>query len=248
MKRFRLVALVLGVLGIAGLVALWRMSGSEPAAPATSGAPVVAAEGEPRRRAASHERPVLPDVPEPRSARTRAAGDTAEAQQGGAQANGAALGATLERAPRTRSSADLPEPHVYLRDDGVLIRDYRNPASRSEITATFERPRTLTRVTTDTVVTLRDALRPIVNECTKDLENTSLGDEPRLQTTVLVSAAAGGALTVDDTLVSAVGIEEPALPAVRDCIIAGAAPLRLSIDEPEPLSRYPMTMVFAFAR
>lgn len=205
----------LGLAGLLGLVLLWRASqAAGETAPATLADDPAAGASDPSQR----PRPQLP-------------GTTAEAS--------GELPSILDG----DTDAGAKGPRVYVREDGVLIRDHR---ARSTMMSTNEltRPKTEpVKVEPTTIIAVRNAMRPIVFRCAEAIPAESMGQDPRLQGEVMVSIAAGK-LSVDDTVVKIVDVDEGAVARMRDCVVQGVRDIHLATPEAADLTRTTLTLPF----
>lgn len=192
---------------------------------------------------------------------SQAAGETAPETQADDPAAGASdssrprpqLQATAEASGELPSLLDVDTdagakgPRVYVRDDGVLIRDHR---ARSTMMSTNEltRPNTApVKVEPTTIIAVRNAMRPIVFRCAEAIPAESMGEDPRLQGEVMVSIAAGN-LSVDDTVVKIVDVDEGAVAPMRDCVVQGVRDIHLATPEAADITRTTLTLPFRLRR
>jgi hypothetical protein len=232
MQRKHIALLALGLAAIAGLALLWRTSqtATDPSASAEEvDAAASSTAGAAARSGAPAPRPQLP-----------------------APATGAVELTELEATGQTTAGTATPDetgdarvgPRVYVRDDGVLVRDHRRRPGPPMASGPVSRPqRTVVKVAPTTVIAVRQAMRPIVYGCSAETPAGSMGAEPRVQGVVVISIAASK-LTIDDIEVSTRDLEEPAASQLRDCVTQGVKPLTLTIPDSTDVTGHTLTMPF----
>jgi hypothetical protein len=138
-------------------------------------------------------------------------------------------------------------PRVYVREDGVLIRDHRARATMMSSTE-LVRPKTGTaKMEPTTIVAVRNAMRPIVFRCAEAIPAASMGEDPRLQGEVMVSIAEGN-LRVDDAVMKLADVEESAAAPMRDCVVQGVRDIHLAAPEAADVTRTILTLPFRLRR
>lgn len=247
MQRKHMAALVaVGLAAITGLIILWRASRTDADTAATANrhpgaagdnAPASGAAGPAARTGAPAPRPQLPapgaGAPGTGEGDVTATGDLEAAAQ-----------ATPGSAARDDGGAGTPGPRVYVRDDGVMVRDHRTRAAPPMMSGTVTRPqRTITKVAPTTVVAVRNAMRPIVYGCLSDTPAHSLGADPRLQGVVVISIAASK-LTIDDVTVQTRDVEDPGANQLQECVVQRMKPVTLAIPGSEDVKSHTVTLPF----
>jgi hypothetical protein len=236
----------LGLAGLAGLIILWRASHTaapdttasrDPGALADSAASGNAASPA-ARTGAPTPRPQLPPpaVGSTATGQTEAIGQTATARP------------TLPAsAADTEPAAARPAPRVYVRDDGVMVRDHRTRDAPPMMSSTAIRPRrTVTKIAPSTVLAVRNAMRPIVHECWGETP-TSTNADPRLQSQVVISIS-DTHLTIDDVRASTRDLDEPAATALRACVVQRIKPFTLVIPGGSDVVGHTLTLPFRLRR
>ncbi len=138
-------------------------------------------------------------------------------------------------------------PRVYVREDGVLIRDHRARATMMS-SSELVRPKTgPAKMEPTTIIAVRNAMRPIVFRCAEAIPAASMGEEPRLQGEVMVSIA-GGNLRVDDAVMKLADVEESAAAPMRDCVVQGVKDIHLAAPEAADVTRTTLTLPFRLRR
>lgn len=208
----------LGLAGLLGLVLLWRAS--QAAGETSPESPA----GDPAAGASDLAQRPRPQLP-------------ATAQAGGA------LPSILD----VDTDAGAKGPRVYVREDGVLIRDHRARASMMT-SSELVRPKTApVKMEPTTIVAVRNAMRPIVFRCAEAIPAASMGADPRLQGEVMVSIAEGN-LSVDDAVVKIVDVDEGAAAPMRDCVVQGVRDIHLATPEAAAVTRTTLTLPFRLRR
>ena len=245
MKRKHMAALVaLGVAALAGVVLLWRASQSgapdapgsatvesdrgEPGTPGDN-AGASGAAGPAARSGSPAPRPQVP-VPVP-----------------GAPAP-ADLAATGQVAPgsaaREDGGARAAAPRVYVRDDGVLVRDHRTRDAPPMSSGMIRRPQhTVTKVDPTTVIAVRNTMRPIVYQCSAEVPETSMGEKARLQGEVVISIA-DKSLSVDKVVIRVADVQEPAASRLRECVLQDMKLVTLAVPGGADVTGHPLTLPF----
>ena len=243
MKPKHMAALAVpGLVGIAGLIILW--SASRAPAPDATDRPERGAladnavHGNASPAARSGAPAPRPQLPPP------AAGSTATARPGvtgqpGQTEPGSAAG--------TEPASERAAPRVYVRDDGVLVRDHRTRAAPPMTSSTVTRPqRAVTKVAPTTVLAVRNAMRPIVHQCWGDTP-TGANTDPRLQTQVVISIA-DTHLTIDDVQASTRDLDEPVAGEVRACVMQRMKLVTLEIPGAGDVVGHTLTLPFRLRR
>lgn len=138
-------------------------------------------------------------------------------------------------------------PRVYVREDGVLIRDHRARATMMS-SSELVRPKTgPAKMEPTTIIAVRNAMRPIVFRCAEAIPAASMGEDPRLQGEVMVSIA-GGNLRVDDAVMKLADVEESAAAPMRDCVVQGVKDIHLAAPEAADVTRTTLTLPFRLRR
>jgi hypothetical protein len=246
MKRKHMALAALGLAALGGLLMLWRTS--QPEAPDAPEAPGTATGAGGRGN---------PDAPVEHTAASGASGPAA--RSGGAiprpelplpglgSADHSAPEGTAQMAPGNAARDDgapAAGPRVYVRDDGALVRDHRTRDAPPMMSGTVRRPqRDVVKVEPTTVVAVRNAMRPIVYRCSAETPETSLGAEPRLQGRVVISIT-DGSLGVDDVVITAVDVQEPAASQLRECVSQDLKLVTLGIPGAADVTGHALTLPF----
>jgi hypothetical protein len=148
-------------------------------------------------------------------------------------------GARADRPPRLADHADVP---TYVRDDGVEVRDHRRGRPPPDLTRAIPRPTAAGRkVETQTVVAVRNAMRPVVNRCAAGLPAEGRGDRPEVHSDIIVSIT-DNQLHVDQATVRTRDITGD--QALVDCIREGVEALNVAAEGHAPVDRYTLSMPF----
>ena len=143
--------------------------------------------------------------------------------------------------------AGVKGPRVYVREDGVLVRDHRTRATMMS-TNELVRPKTgPVKMEPTTIIAVRNAMRPIVFRCAEAIPAASMGEDPRLQGEVMVSIAEGN-LRVDDAVMKLADVEESAAAPMRDCVVQGVRAIHLAAPEAADVTRTTLTLPFRLRR
>ena len=244
MQRKHMALGAVGLAALAGLVGLWRMSQED--SPDGPGAPGVAAAtgggrdpGTPVGNATSRgaSGPATSGLP----------GTRPEAPLPGlGSPDQAGLQAAGQTAPGSAASDDggVRTPRVYVRDDGVLVRDYRRRDAPPMMTGTNRRPPgDVVKVEPTTVVAVRNAMRPIVYRCKGETPEASLDAQPRLQSEVVISIAKEH-VTVDDVTIRVADVQEPAASRLRECVLQDTKLITLTIPGAADVTGHTLTLPF----
>jgi hypothetical protein len=240
MQRRYMVLVALGVAALAGLFGLWRMSQRDgqdgPGVPtAASRDPDTRVENMTSRGAsdpaATSGLPARPEVPLP----GLGSPDTPDPQAAGQTAPGSAA----------RDDGGAPAaPRVYVRDDGVLVRDHRTRDAPPMMSGPITRPRHgVVKVEPTTVIAVRNAMRPIVYRCSGETPETSLAAEPRIQGEVVITIAKGS-LSVDDATIRVADVQEPAASRLRECVLPDVKRITLAIPDAADVAGHTLTLPF----
>jgi hypothetical protein len=210
----------LGLAGLLGLVLLWRGSqaAGETSPETLADDPTAGASN-----ASQRPRPQLATTAE-----ARAAGE---------------LPSILD----VDTDAGAKGPRVYVREDGVLVRDHRARATMMS-SSELVRPKTApAKMEPTTIIAVRNAMRPIVFRCAEAIPAASMGEDPRLQGEVMVSIAEGN-LRVDDAVMKLADVEESAAAPMRDCVVQGVRDIHLATPEAADVTRTTLTLPFRLRR
>jgi hypothetical protein len=238
MKSKHVAALVaLGLAVATALALLWRGSTASGEGPASAASASGAAPGSATASSSTGAVPgsgspaTRPQLAQP------AGGATAPAAV-------AAMGSAPSGAAQADDAGTAPAgPRVYVREDGVLVRDHRsgNPPMR---TAPIRRPRrNLGAVEPTTVIAVRNAMRPIVYRCTAEIPAAGMEADPRLQGEVVISIAAEY-LTVDDVKVQIAHVQGAAESKLRDCVVQGVSKIAFDVPGATAVTDYTLTLPF----
>jgi hypothetical protein len=244
MQRKHMALGALGLAALAGLVGLWRMSqeGSPDAPGATGAATATRGRRDPGTPvehatlrgtagpATSAEPTTRPEVPLP----------------GLGSPDQTALQATAQTAPGSaaRDDGGVRTPRVYVRDDGVMVRDYRTRDAPPMTSGTIRRPqRGVVKVEPTTVVAVRNAMRPIVYRCKGETPEASMDAQPRIQGEVVISIAKEH-LTVDDVTIQVADVQEPAASQLRECVLQDVKRITLTIPGAADVAGHTLTLPF----
>jgi len=156
-------------------------------------------------------------------------------------------------APRARPEVEAPEeeesdagPRVYVRDDGKVVRDHRSGNPEPMMTGGVPVPEKMRKIQASVIYSMRKAMRPLVYACAEEIDTDALGDDPMIQSEVMISIE-DGAVTVDQVAVKLRDIETEA-DELSDCVRTSVADLSLTADGHEDVSRYWLTMPFKLRR
>jgi hypothetical protein len=247
MKPKHMAALAaLGLAGVAGLIILW--SASRTAAPDTTASPDPGALANDTAHGSTASPAARSGAPTPRPQLPQPAVGSPATTQPEATRQPEAAGQTRPRsAVSTEPGTERAAPRVYVRDDGVLVRDHRTRDAPPMMSATVTRPqRSVTKVAPTTVLAVRNAMRPIVRECLGDIPISADAD-PRLQSHVDISIA-DTHLTIDDVRASTRDLDEPVSSELRACVIQRMKSVTLEIPGGSDVTGHTLTLPFRLRR
>ncbi len=156
----------------------------------------------------------------------------------------------IPRLPEERAvpsvAGDQERDYVeYRRSDGSIVRDHREGAQEGQpsfggLADSRQLPPTAEKVRPQTVVAVRDALRPSVRRCAREhAPEAEAGSAVRARVTFSVAAET---LTVDDVSTSSIGLPSPG--ALEGCIESDALGLTLPVAGAEDVEGHPIDLPF----
>jgi hypothetical protein len=153
--------------------------------------------------------------------------------------------------PQIRTPSDpvyeegVGEYRQYRRDDGAIVRDHREGAADREpsfggLSDPRQLPPTAEKVRPQTVIAVRDALRPAVRRCANEhAPEAEVGSAVRARLTFTVAAER---LTVDDVSMASRGLADTG--PLEGCIASAARDLSLTIAGAEDVEGHPIDLPF----
>ncbi len=141
--------------------------------------------------------------------------------------------------------ASVEPAHEYTRDDGATVRDHREGAAErgpriAGLSDPRQAPPTADQVTPDTVLAVRNALRPGVHECRR--EHASDAEEGSAVRARVTFSVASERLTVDDVSTTSRGLGEA--DALESCIESAAYDIALDVGGAEDVQGHPIDLPF----
>jgi hypothetical protein len=133
----------------------------------------------------------------------------------------------------------------YRRDDGAIVRDHREGAADREpsfggLSDPRQLPPTAEQVRPQTVLAVRDALRPAVRRCANEhAPEAEVGSAVRARVTFTIAAQR---LTVDDVSTASRGLADAG--ALEGCVASAARDLSLTIAGAEDVEGHPIDLPF----
>lgn len=216
---------------------------------------LVGAGEEPSERAAggdsADERIAERESEAPADVRPREGRAEAEADPDEATADGQAEQGEEERGASAADDEErgtAPEPSSYReyeREDGAVVRDHREdaderPRGMGGVRDPRQAPETAENVETETVLAVREELRPSVHACRSEhAEDAEEGSAVQARITFSVSAEQ---LTVDDVATTSRGLSEP--DDLEDCVDSAASELALDVPGAEDVEGHPIDLPF----
>jgi len=137
-------------------------------------------------------------------------------------------------------------PRVYVRDDGIIVRDHRSGNPEPMMTGGVPVPEKMRKVEARVIYEVRKAARPLVYGCAENLDADSFGDDPMIQTAIMITIE-NGAVSVDQVDVKFRDVDADT-DAVTDCVNEAVTQISLSAEGHEDVSRYSLTMPFKLRR
>lgn len=136
----------------------------------------------------------------------------------------------------------------YVRADGTLVRDHRaGDREPSDFAPSPVRPPGAQSVEPEAILSVRNAMRPIVHKCAEELNPEQLGPKPRLQGRVTISILDGN-LSVDSADIQVRDVPEEDVDAVVDCIKHPLEQQLLPAKGHREVSEYVITLPFRLRR
>lgn len=152
-------------------------------------------------------------------------------------------GAALDAGDAADPGDAEQEARVYVRDDGSLVRDHRANAPAPGLRGTVPRPGIEAKVAPTAILAVRNAMRPIVHQCSESLSRSGLGANPRIQSQVVISIQ-NGQLVVDEAIVEAGDVSATDAAGVRECVESQVEAMTLPADGHEDVSRYTLRLPY----
>ena len=148
------------------------------------------------------------------------------------------------------TSADTPEDDdsgTYYRDDGTVVRDHRGGDRAPLDKGATSRPRGLRQVDPETIVAVRNAVRPHVNRCADAVGDSALGEAPRIQGEVHLSIK-DNQLMIDGVDVQLRDIDEGSAPDLIECVKTAVGNIALDATGHPDVDDYILTLPFDVRR